>query len=96
MSHELEAIEAEMAHQVHAVLRLGPLRGAGMVGRVDGLRGLTEAAKVGADYREAVGEDRGDAVPGGVGARMAVEKQKRRAAAANADPQRRLGQLDPL
>jgi hypothetical protein len=77
-----EPLITEMAHQGHAVVRLGTLGGPCMVWRVGGLRRATETSQVGTDYRVMLSEERGDPVPCHVGARTPVEQQDWGAAAA--------------
>jgi hypothetical protein len=96
MSNDGKALESRIAHEGDTVARLGSLGRAGVIGPVDRFGGLSEAAQVGTDHSVTCGQLRSDAAPRGVGARMAVEEEDGRPAAAMANPQRRFGQFDPL
>jgi hypothetical protein len=67
-----EALVAQRAHQGDHVPRHRPLGGLRVIGARRRRGRLAVAAEVGADDRVVAGEQRGDAVPGGVRAGVAV------------------------
>ena len=85
--------EAVLPHQLDLVARHRPFRVRLMIRRRLRLRALAVAPQVGSDDGEPVGQIRGHRVPHQVRLRMAMQKQERRAAAAVADPQRRLARV---
>src|SRR5579871_2918423 len=69
-------------HQFDLVEGHAALRVVGMVGGTLRLAAVAIATQIGGDHREAFGERGRDLVPDRMGLRMAVQKQKRRAASA--------------
>jgi hypothetical protein len=89
VAHHGEAIEAEVLHQLHLVLRHGPLRVVDVVLAILGLAAVAIAPQVGRDNRVCFRKLRGHAEPGQVGQRRAVDEQQRRPFAADHRVQRR-------
>ena len=82
-----EAVEPEAAHHRHLVGGHRPLRVGRMVGRRRRLRGAAVAAQVGQHHAEpGLDQPRRHPVPAGVGLRVAVQQQHRRAVPGLADP----------
>ena len=78
MADQGEAVETEMAHERHAILGLGALGGAGMIGGVSWLRRLAEAAQIGTDHRVSGRQQWRHPMPGRVGPGMPMQQQHRR------------------
>ena len=82
-----EAVEAQGRHQLDLVLGHGALAVVDVALAAGRLVRVAIAAQIGRDDGEALGEDGGNLVPGGMGLRVAVQQEQRRAAAANGTAQ---------
>ena len=75
--------EPEMAHHVDVVLRHAPVRVVAVVGQTARLAAVAVPAQIASDHREIFREAWRDQVPVHVRERVAVQKQQRRAIAAD-------------
>ena len=96
MAGDREPVVAQRPHQCDAVARHRALRVRLVVGRGRRLRRFPVAPQVGADHRVAFSQQRRDAMPGDMRARMAVQEHHGRPRPAVADPEHRLPDVDPL
>ena len=78
-----EAVKAQGRHQLDLILRHRPLAVVDVALAARRLVQVAIAAQVGRDHRKAPGQGRRHLVPGSVRLRMAVQQEKRRAAAAD-------------
>ena len=73
-----EAFVAQRRHDLDHVLGHGALGVPGVIRSAVWLGTVAVAAEIGADEGEALGQDRGDAVPDRVGLRVAVQQEQGR------------------
>jgi hypothetical protein len=91
-----EALVAEGVHERHDIGAHRALGGLRVLGGIRWHGGAAVAAQVGADDRVAVDQQRGDAMPGCVRERVAVQQDDGRAGPAVAHPQGHRAALDTL
>ncbi len=94
VADDREALVAEAPHQGDAVAGHGPLRVGLVVLGGRGLRRASVASEVRAHHRVLAGEERRDAVPGGVRARVPVQQEHGRARPAVTDTELGLADVE--
>jgi hypothetical protein len=96
MPDDREPIETQMPHERDAIPCFGAFgRAAVMVG-ISGDRGPSKSSEIRAHNSVLAGKNRRHAMPGGMGAWVAMQKQDRWPGPAMADAQNRLWELDHL
>ena len=96
MPHHGEAVVAQRAHDGQNVAGHGGARVGGVVGRRGGLGGSAITAQVRADHGVVARQQRGDAMPGRVRARVAMQQDDRRTGTPIADAEGGFSGVDVL
>ncbi len=96
MPRNRKPVMAQRAHQSNAVPGHRPLGVRRVIGSRRRLRRLTVTPQVRADHGMRAGQQRRDAMPGRMRARMPMQQQHRRPGAPVPDPQHHLADRDPV
>jgi hypothetical protein len=96
MPDDREPIEPQMPHEQDTIPCFGSFGRPAMIVGVSRDRGMSKPSKIRAHNSVLAGKDWCHAMPGGMGARVAMQKQDRWPGPAVADAQNRLWELDHL